>query len=65
MSLPAIIFPHANNKSETWVATVAPDRVKIWRQDDHLTHLELSKDDLLQILSVLNGAARQVERVTQ
>ena len=65
MSLPAIVFPAANNKCETWVATIAPDKVRLWLQDDSMTHVQLSKDDLLQILAVLNGAARQVERVTK
>jgi hypothetical protein len=63
MAIPALLFPSANNRGETWVATITPDRVKLWRQDEFCVHLELSKEDLLQILAVLNGAARSVEAV--
>ena len=65
MAQPAIIFPAANARAETWVATIMPDRVKLWMRDDHLTNLELSREDLLKILAVLNGAAREATQVTR
>ena len=57
-TIPAIVLPAANSKAETWVATITAERVKLWAQDDYLINVELSRDDLLQILAVLNGAAR-------
>ena len=58
MAIPALVFTGANNKSDVWVATITPTSVKLWQQDNSMNHLILSRDDLLQILAVLNGAAK-------
>jgi len=58
MAIPALVFPAANARAETWIATITPKSVRLWCQDNSLNHVVLSREDLLQILAVLNGAAR-------